>query len=214
MTHKKPTVGYLYVVATQSGTVKFGISKTPKTRIKAHRYSLGRISPIVYEWTSRACGGYKEVESRIICLYGGEYVSSGSPGEIKEQIEKFINEWDSENPEYYEDKTLPGNSIFVEDKSRSELPSETMARAAFVLDHSDNDLRAYFLVPVLCAHAGIPHLGMPNSVRESIANAICVLDDVGLAEFLAAFFSGGLRQDAAMKHVGLTKEKFKFEVAQ
>lgn len=92
--HKKPVAGYLYVVATQSGTVKYGISKNVKKRVKSHHHTMGNVSPIVFEWISKECGGYIEIEKKLIFKYGGEYVNGVDPKVIADEIEQMVDQWD------------------------------------------------------------------------------------------------------------------------
>lgn len=208
MTHRKAKAGHLYVVATQSGTVKFGISVNPKDRIKAHRYSLGRVSPIAYEWTSDACGGYREIEKTLILRYGSEYVQGVDHASIRLQIEVLVSEWNSRNPGYYEIR----NNIVRRPEVDRTSPGE-MRRANFVVSNDDESLRAYFLIPVLCSQLGATCVGMPDDVRDHLANSICDYSDDDLASFLANFFAGGERRSTALECAGISEADFFFEVA-
>lgn len=93
MTHRKAKAGHLYVVATQSGTVKFGVSINPKSRVKTHHRSMGQVSPIVYEWISEPFEGYFDVEQKLVAQYGSEYLQGMTGDEIKDQIEREIGNW-------------------------------------------------------------------------------------------------------------------------
>lgn len=208
MTHRKAKAGYLYVVATQSGTVKFGISVNPKDRIKAHRYSLGRVSPITYEWTSDACGGYREIEKILILRYGEEYVQGVDHASIRLQIEVLVREWNDKYPGYYE---IRNNIVRCQEVDRTSAGE--LQRANFVVSNDDDSLRAYFLIPVLCAQLGATCIGMPDDVRDHLANSICDYSDDDLSSFLANFFAGGERRKFALDNAGISEADFFLAIA-
>lgn len=216
MTHRKAKAGHLYVVATQSGTVKFGISVNPKDRIKSHRHTMGRVSPIIYEWHSKSCGGHREIEASLVAQYGGEYVDGVSYQSIQSEIEHLIEKWDIENQRFYS----PPAQIIRNPRDQAEISArlgetrKAMQRANFLIANDDSALLAYFLIPIFCIHLGLPHEGMPDDVRDGLANAISEYTNEELHSFMVNFFAGGDVQSSAMDIAGISLPDFYYEVAQ
>ena len=216
MTHRKAKAGHLYVVATQSGTVKFGISVKPKDRIKSHRHTMGRVSPIIYEWHSRPCGGHLEIEASLVAQYGGEYVDGVPYQSIQSEIEHLIEKWDLQNASYYE----PPAQIIRNPRDEAEISASLMEtrksiqRANFLLANEDSALLAYFLIPILCIHLDVPYEGMPDDVRDKLADAISEYSQEELHSFMVNFFAGGDVQSSAMDIAGISLPDFYYEVAQ
>lgn len=207
MTHHKAKSGHLYVIATQSGLVKFGISINPKNRLRQHALTFGAVSPIVDAWVSPAFIGYKEAEQRLISIYKAERVTGVSFLDVvcdaQLAYEDFSGIYESALNQAYSENL--GGSDFAQ------KPSESIARANFLLDNTDQDLTAYFLVPIVCQLMGKAHDGMPLGIRDYIANKITTPDYAKLSLFLSRLAIGGSYADAALESVGLTNKDFDFK---
>lgn len=210
MTHQKAKKGHLYVIATQSGLVKFGISINPKNRLKQHKHTFGAVSPIVDSWVSPAFVGYKEAEQRLIAKYKAERINGVSFFDVvcdaQLAYEDFSGIYESALNQAYSEKLDVG--------SFAQKPSDAIARANFLIDNTDQDLTAYFLVPIVCQLIGKSHAGMPLGIRDYIANKITTPDYAKLSLFLSRLAIGGSYAGAALESVGLTNKDFDFKESQ
>lgn len=112
------------------------------------------------------------------------------------------------NPDFYEPECHKTSNISTP-FSCLQTPEE-IHRENFLLANGDGEIRAFFMVPVLCAYLEIDCSGMTEPVRDNIANKFCDLSDADLAIFLRDFSSGGLMQHAAMESVGMSIDDFTF----
>lgn len=64
--------GHVYLLGMENGKVKVGSSRYPELRITCHRNTLGKVSPIVGEWTSPMHRDYQLNERKIIIFMGSQ----------------------------------------------------------------------------------------------------------------------------------------------
>jgi hypothetical protein len=69
--------GYIYIIEFESGAIKVGMTTNFNQRLKTHRTTLGRVSPVLRFWVSVLHSNYLENEKELI-----EFISYDERSEV------------------------------------------------------------------------------------------------------------------------------------